>query len=144
MPQPASGVSPRAFQKATLTLKGMRAFLDDIEEDFLACWEGLTGMREPLPAEGWAKNFLEFQSTLAGALFALDTAYRDLHQEKQKLIRRKKTLQRPWFVRRMKTIRRYQKALTEMSSIGRSLGDSFAWFFYHSSPQLLHKHFEHE
>ncbi len=74
----------------------------------------------------------------------LSEAYRALHQERLAIIGKKKQLSSEWFRRRLKLISHYQEALKTAISVGKSLGDSFAWDFYRNEREYLAEHYKHQ
>jgi len=70
--------------------------------------------------------------------------YRKLHQEKQGFIARKGDLTPDWFGHRLALIGRYQRAIKAAISVGKRLGDSFAWIFYVSAQDHLLEHGDHQ
>ncbi len=129
----------------------VKALIDETEAKYRECWETLTRMKESFtPVKTWegseAKDLLEailnFQPTLGFALLELSKMYRELHQEKYKIIAKKGTLSPDWFRHRLALIGRYQEHLKTTISIGKCLGDSFAWFFYQNERHRLPQHYD--
>lgn len=69
--------------------------------------------------------------------------YRTLHQEKLAAISKKDRLSSEWFRHRLKLISDYQEAIKTTISVGKCLGDSFAWTFYRNERQYLEEHYKH-
>jgi hypothetical protein len=125
----------------------LRKLIDKIEGEYQKCWRVLSRLKEGRGlglSDAEVKELLEFQLTLATALFRLDEKYRALSQEQAALIAKKRSLSPEWFRRRMKTLADYQKVIKGVITLGRALGDAFAWMFYQDERQYLEKHFEHE
>jgi hypothetical protein len=85
-------------------------------------------------------RLIEFQGLLAETIFRLSEEYVAISAERGVLVRRKDELDRTWFVKKLRALASYQTVLEETVAIGKSLGDSFAWFFYQNDPRLLDEH----
>lgn len=121
----------------------IRHLIDDVDIEYRKCWRVLSALKEG-PALDSPKDFLDFQPTLASALFRLDDMYRALAQEQKSLISKKNRLSNNWFQHRIRLLHHYQEALKEVTAIGRALGDAFAWIFYQNEREYLKKHFEQQ
>jgi hypothetical protein len=119
------------------------AVVDRAEQDYLDCWELLCRMKDASSCLT-AQELLSFQPKLAEALFRLSSMYRSLHQEKRHFVGKKQSLDTNWFPKRLKLIKQYQDIISTVIAIGKALGDSFAWFFYHREAAHLVRHREHE
>ncbi|PLX51154.1 MAG: hypothetical protein C0613_00675 [Desulfobulbaceae bacterium] len=122
----------------------VHALIDDIERDYIKCWDILCGIKEYSTKSGDINKIFEFQPILANAIFKLSRKYRAIHQEKQKVIGKKKQLTPSWFKRRLKLLSGYQKSIKETILIGKSLGDSYAWFWYQKDRSFIQEHLKHE
>jgi hypothetical protein len=118
--------------------------IDKVEKDYLECWQLLCKIKSPSPSSFIVEELLSFQPRLAEAIFQLSKMYRSLHQEKRNYIGKKNCLDKRWFVSRLKVIKKYQDAIATTIAIGKTLGDSFAWFFYHRELAHLAKHLKHQ
>lgn len=118
--------------------------IDEVQAEFEKCWNVLRIMKDGPMSSFSADEFFHFQPTLASALFRLDEAYRSLSQEHKRLVKRKDSLSAKWLRHRLKTIATYQHALREVISVGKALGDAFAWAFYRNDRNYLEKHYAHE
>ena len=118
--------------------------IDDVQLDLEKCWNVLSVMKDGPISSFSGEEFFAFQPTLASALFRLDEAYRSLSQEHKRIVKRKNSLSSKWLRHRLKTITIYQHALTEVISVGKALGDAFAWAFYRNNRSYLDKHYMHE
>jgi len=111
------------------------------EERYLKCWEILKSMKEfKLNID----EFPLFQPLLCDTILELSNAYKQIHQLRQKLIDRKGKYLPSWFASRQKMLSGRQKAISETISIGRVIGDAFAWFFYQNDGEYLREHAKHE
>jgi hypothetical protein len=125
----------------------LRKLIDKVEGEYQKCWRVLSRLKEGRVSDRSDEEvteLLEFQLTLATALFRLDEKYRALSQEQAALVAKKRSLSSEWFRRRMKTLADYQKVIKEVITLGRALGDAYAWIFYQDERRYLEKHFEHE
>jgi hypothetical protein len=73
-------------------------------------------------------------------LFELGRAYRTIHREKEALIAKKRSYAQAWFGRRMQFLASQQELLNSTISVGKGLGDAFAWLFYHDDRDFLGEH----
>ena len=122
----------------------VQLLIDTTEKEYIKCWNILCGMREYSKKSGDINNIFDFQPILASALFNLSRQHQAIHQEKQKIIGRKTQLSPRWFKRRLKLLSGYQKSIKETILIGKSLGDSYAWFWYRKDRSYIQEHLKHE
>jgi hypothetical protein len=118
--------------------------IDETESEYQKCWEILSGLKKGELTDSFIRDSLDFQIMLASAIFRLDETYRTLTQEQRHTIAKKKSLTDNWFRHRMRTLHEYQEIINEGIRLGKALGDSYAWMFYHNERDLLLKHLEHE
>lgn len=120
--------------------KQIISLLNDASERYEDLWDILYqmkyGFRDGKPTE----SFLDFQYQLSEILFRLDGTYHLISQEKKGLISKKSSINQAWFKNRMMVLSHYQDSLERGISIGKCLGDSFAWFFYQNETQLIQQH----
>lgn len=90
------------------------------------------------------ERLFEIQPILAETLYDLSCMYSNLSHEKNEYIERKSSLDTSWFTNRMQLIDKYQSAINYCISIGKFLGDHFAWIFYYKDRDTLHEHYQHE
>lgn len=137
-------MAPRREQMVSKA--AIKALLSDTEVKYWECWETLSRLKRP---EHPAKKdlfaaMLDFQPTLARALFDLSEKYRELHQEKRDTIAKKDRVSPEWFRHRLRTLDRYQWSLKAAICLGKRLGDSFAWLFYGNEREHLLVHHSHQ
>lgn len=109
--------------------------IDAAEFGFRECWDILKSMRTRP-----ASRIFDFQPMLAEILHRLSTLYINISAERRDLIERKSLLNLSWFKKRQASLASAQLTVERAISVGRSLGDSFAWFFYQNDPDLLREH----
>lgn len=114
--------------------------IDKTEAAYHRCWRILCHMKIPEEQGLSTDELLGFQPTLSKALFSLDEMYRALRQEERAIVGKKASLSPKWFSHRLGVLHSYQETLATAIAIGKSLGDSFAWFFYYRSRELLYEH----
>lgn len=119
----------------------IRRAIDAAEADFRKCWAILCSWKQNAPDTG--PILLDFQPTLAGALFNLDQVYNQVVAYRGSLIENRGRRPRESLSARLRRLNEYSNALKETMAIGRSLGDAFAWPFYSNSPEMLRKHLAH-
>jgi hypothetical protein len=121
----------------------IKTLLDDTEVKYRECWETLSVLTRPdHPADkDRITAILDFQPTLARALFDLSGKYRELHQEKRDTVTKKGRVSPEWFRRRMKTLAGYQRSLRTAICLGKRIGDAFAWLFYGDERERLLEHY---
>lgn len=146
-PSYTSGIeSLRRLRGWMISRAAVKALIDETEASYRECWATLAKLKNPGDvdgAEGAAlfQAMLDFQPTLARALYDLSEMYRELHQERRSVVARKADLTPTWYKRRLALIAEYQRAIKVVISIGRHLGDSFAWIFYADERQSLVEHY---
>lgn len=121
----------------------LRKLIDEVSTEYEKCWKILAGMKDIQASDISGEEILEFQPTLASALFRLDVMYHALSGERTKIIERKKSLSPQWSNARLRKIAAYQKSINNVIELGKSLGDSFAWAFYRNDRLSLERHFQH-
>lgn len=114
--------------------------IDKAECTYRECWQFLAELKNLPEVQLEVTEFFEFQPKLASCLFELDDIYRVLHREKTVLIGKKQSVSKLWFERKLRSISAYQEAIKRTIAVGKALGDSFAWLFYHRQRRLLYKH----
>lgn len=127
----------------------VKALIDKTEPNYRECWATLArlkGSEDVKGPEGAAlfQAMLDFQPTLARALYDLSEMYRKLHQEKLSVVARKTSLTPEWYRRRLALIAEYQRAIKVVISIGKHLGDSFAWIFYADERNAQVEHYDRQ
>ncbi len=116
--------------------------IDDIEAQYLICWNVLRTLKETKVDALFLPELLKFQPTLRHALLKQEDMRDVIHKEKRRLITKKENLNSSWFRKRMRSLDNYLEILDNSISIGKCLGDSFAWLFYQRDRHLLRKHCE--
>lgn len=109
----------------------------ECHKGFKNSWLVLCRMKS---GEASAEDILNFQPTLLNCFVLAEKYFLKIKKEKKILIAKKGKLTLTLFVRRMRTLAKYESILLELLSFGKSLGDAFAWIFYYRDRQLLNKH----
>lgn len=125
-----------------ISREDVRVAINEAEVEYLKAWSALEAMRltdPPITADA----LLSLQSALATGIYKLARTYHDLSAEKRSYIERKEELTDQWFRNRMRLLNDYQEAIHTAISVGKSIGDAFAWFFYHRERKLLLEHGKH-
>jgi hypothetical protein len=125
---------------AQIGSRPVRKAIDAAETKFKTCWDILSALKNQKPTAG---RLIEFQPILAQALYDLEQTYERVVHFRDHLISTKTKHESTQFVRRLRLLNEYKKAIEETMRVGRSLGDAFAWLFYNNSPQMLRKHSAH-
>jgi len=123
-----------------LSFKSTATIIDEVGTEFRALWGTLRAMKNGPRAAG---EILGFQSRLARAIARLDRHRTELCQARRRLVALKGRQPGEGLVRRLRANARKTEALEEAAKVGRSLGDSFAWFFLQNDRDQLRKHLEH-
>ena len=119
--------------------KDFKSILNKTESKYLECWKILSSFKKKP-----GKSIVLFQGILCEALIDLSKAYKKINQLRNDLIERKESFSERWFSSRQNTLSDRQKKIVEVSGIGKAMGDSFAWFFYHNDRALLDEHSKHQ
>lgn len=117
----------------------MKDTLDQAEAGLEKCWSIFHGKGERKPAD-----VLSLQTSLLKILVQAESVYREISQERNRLIRIKHRLNVSWFKRRQAQLEHYGKSIRIVLGIGRTLGDGFAWMFYRNEDQLIDEHLNHQ
>jgi hypothetical protein len=124
----------------TTTRAEIKSLIDKAEESYMECWATLCSLKGKGTIE--RDSLLAFQPRLGQTLLDLSEMYRALHQERLATVSRKDGLSPDWFKRRLKLLSDYQEVLKTTISVGKCLGDSFAWTFYRNERQYLAEHYK--
>lgn len=116
----------------------VRRAVDAAERRFERCWAQLLAIKRG--TQRLAASLAEFQGNLASAIFDLSQLHAMLASESARRIKHKDAYRPAWFSRRMELLAEYQKVLVDAISIGRNLGDAFAWYFLQNDLELLRQH----
>ncbi len=126
------------------TKSGIKKLIDSTETQYLKCWDILCSFKNYNSNPDSAQRILEFQPILSSAIYSLEKKYCAIHQDKEKIIKRKNVLSPTWFRNKLKLFSDYQSAIKSAISIGKSIGDAFAWFFYQNERGHLIEHLKHK
>lgn len=121
----------------------IQKLINDAEEAYCRCWDILCSLKKPTFTRETPDGIVNFQIILTEAILPLERQYRAIAGEKKQLIRKKSELSEMWFKRRMKALSAYQEVLNATISLGKSLGDIYAWFFYQKECDYLLEHLKH-
>ncbi len=111
--------------------------IDEANIELTWCFDALENFRSN---RAEPSVLFEFQACLCKAFNRLDKTYRLIKGEEKTLILTKNKYSPAWFSRRMKKMDTYKKAILQALSIGRSIGDAFAWIFYSAEYALIEVH----
>lgn len=107
----------------------------DVNQRYKKCWAILITLKTaPEPALG------DFQYLLSDALSLLSEKHSKIKQIQRTLINNKHRYKKTWFSKRLKQLANYDEIIKILVAIGKTMGDGFAWFFYHQSSVLLEHH----
>jgi len=118
----------------------VHAVIDEATAQFEKCWEFLANLKNGKRLDDTDVTILQFQPILAEALSKLSSVYRRIAEEKDATIQRKADLAPSWFARRMRFLSSQQDVVRRTLSVGKSIGDGFAWFFYQNNIDHLNEH----
>ena len=127
-----------------ISRKDVHEVIDDAEKEYCIAWNTIRAMKLAGQEAITIEILLALQPAVATGIYHLAKIYHDLAAEKRSYISRKKKLNSTWFKNRLRLISDYQNAIHIAISIGKSLGDAFAWFFYYDERELLLEHGKHE
>jgi hypothetical protein len=124
----------------------IKDLVDKTETRYRECWSTLSKLKraENLGSEDFRTAMLDFQPTLARALWELSEMYRELHQERRSIVGKKESLTPEWFRHRLALIAGYQRVIRIVIALGKRLGDAYAWLFYEDERKHLLEHFNHQ
>lgn len=120
----------------------IKNLINETEESYLKVAEILSTIKSRRDFK--VTKLFNIQPILAESLYKLSSMYSDLSQEKKNYIERKSDLNTSWFNHRMKLINKYQNVVDYAISIGKFLGDHFAWSFYHLDRKKLYEHYQND
>jgi hypothetical protein len=116
--------------KSTPTKASVGKLLDGIEQEYNELFNDLILLKNFHSNRFDALVIFQFQYKLASGLYRLSVARNEIIMAERKLILRKDTLTKKWFVSRMKLFKSFKNAIDNVIVIGKSLGDAFVWHFY--------------
>ncbi|MDG5768272.1 hypothetical protein QA596_12480 [Balneolales bacterium ANBcel1] len=125
-----------------ITKSEIKDLINNAEKSYSRVAEILDSVRNKENFE--VLNLFDIQPILAESLYKLSCMYSELSHEKKSYIERKSDLNNSWFTQRMRLIKKYQKVIDYTISIGKFLGDHYAWLFYNFDRKNLQDHYRHE
>ena len=125
-----------------ITREKASQIISDAEKELIECFEMLLDFRHG--RNNLAKALTEFQPKLAECLYSLMKFYQELKQEKDLLIAQKANIDFDIFTQAMAFNATLSQVVSNTISIGKDMGDAYAWFFYRDNRSELDKHFSHE
>lgn len=118
--------------------------LNTAYREFKWCFELVSSLSRYQNSEDTGQSILSFQVRLFRAIEKLEEVYRRIKKEENRLILKKDRLNAVWFPKRMAKLAYYRKVIMEALTIGRAIGDGFAWFFYQRERELIGQHLKHQ
>lgn len=122
----------------------IKEVINNAEHSYEKCWGFLTGLKNFKVNKIDVNIIFEFQPELAETLYQLEKVYKVVHQEKKHLINRKEQLSISWFESRMRLLSKHQETIKKTISVGKCIGDAFAWFFYQKDRKYIREHLKQE
>ena len=124
-----------------ITKEQVNTIIDTAEETLNKCFNMLMDIKHASNALGDA--LMNFQPSLSDCLYEMMGVYQELQAEKNFIISQKSMWEPAVFKDAITTNAKHLKVIKETITIGKTLGDAFAWFFYSKNRQELDMHFEH-
>lgn len=118
--------------------------IEESDKVYNTCWDTLCALKQVRINENFADSIFNFQIDLARFLFKIENLRQEIKNEEKRISSNKNKYDYNWFVKRLKTLSNYKKALFALTILGKSLGDAFAWWFYRFDLELLNEHSDHE
>ena len=109
---------------------------------FSKCFDTLMKLKSAELDNG--QSLLDFQPDLASCMLKIMNAYKKICSDERALVCKKSSYKESVFSEIMSNYAKEKRMLKKLISIGKALGDGFAWFFYRNSKPQLRKHLEHE
>lgn len=128
--------TPNRISRARVTTA-----INEAHRTFLKCFDTLALFKQ---RQVQAERIVTFQYDLGSALFALDRLYDVIIARKRAVVAKKAAVSPDWFRATLRRLDRYAKALDGAVRIGKQLGDTFAWLFYHGYTHLISEHLKHQ
>lgn len=126
------------------TKQKVKAAIDKAGTAFEECWATLCALRNMNVSDRLRDQLLSFQPVLARAIHDLDRMHLQTRVQHRKTILNKKTIWSKTFRARLRALDHYDSVIVDTLKIAKSLGDSFAWFFYRDEKVLLTRHLQHQ
>lgn len=120
--------------------QAIREALRTAEIEFGCCQRIVSALSGYRVEETTGEDVIGFQMRLYKAIADLEQVYRQIKREEKRLIREKARFKPHWFSKRMAQLAAYTRHVREGLTLGRAIGDGFAWFFYERDPQLIDEH----
>lgn len=142
-PQPLPFLSPPPILR--LSKKNVAQAIQHAGEVFEWCWTVVCRLKRPSSVDDdFGFDIADFQFKLVEAIAKLENLLRAIRAEQKRLKQNRKSYNRNWLSQRMSALRLYQTAIVSNLSIGRAVGDGFAWFFYEKDRRLISEHLKHQ
>lgn len=109
------------------------------ENELLECYQLLKDFKN-----GNFTVLISFQPKLAICLYKLSVFYQELCKEHKEIISRKEKFTEQELKILLKNNSDFQKAIKAIIEIGKTLGDSYAYFFFNDNIDTLHKNLTHQ
>lgn len=123
--------------------KETEIYITKAEKVFASSWKVLIAMKDQNTNKEDVISLIEFQSNLANILFSLEKLRHKIIQEEKRIVKNKNIYNAKWFIKRLRLLGSYKKAIEKVSNIGKALGDAFAYWFYREDLELLEEHRSH-
>jgi hypothetical protein len=146
--EPKSNTSPAdhrstaasAARERAISAQALREALDAAETEFAWCLRVVGAFSGYNAKEISGDDIVGFQTRLYKPIADLEKLYRRIKREEKRLIREKARFKPHWFAKRMATLAAYSKKIRDGLTLGRAIGDGYAWFFYERDPNLIDEH----
>src|ERR1700754_4118694 len=116
----------------TITKSIIKKQFKKSETSFLFCWQVLCDLKNiDFIKSDFGNNLLLFQDKLAEEIFELSFIREKIVTVEKEYIKKKETYTPKWFKSKMRILSHYKRGVENVSNIAKSLGDAYAYFFYH-------------
>lgn len=120
-------------------LKKLIEYSDSV---FSKCFDTLMKLKTAKLKNG--QSLIDFQPDLASCMLKIMNTYQKICSDEKALIDDKNSYEKSVFSKIMSNYANEKRIIKKLLSIGKALGDGFAWFFYRNSKPQLRKHLVHE
>lgn len=127
-----------------VTTDEIRDLIAEAEVVYTDCFDTLKVLKTGNFAGFDITRITSFQYKLSRTIFDLSSKYHQIHIERKQAIAEKKTTDEDTFLTYMRSTQGDIKLLEHVISLGKALGDAFAWFFYQGDKQFLGRQFSQQ
>jgi len=124
-----------------MTKKKVRQAIDSAESIYMECWKFLSHIKAGRFDQLTSADLTSFQPKLAKAIYDLSEVHRNIANQKSTLLSNRHEHPRSdWLKTRLAGLDAADDLITRAISVGKGIGDGFAWFYYQRDRYFILMH----